>query len=168
MGPYKLPQYVTQTAHRAHCFYMAILTGFFEFLNRSQNVTDVCTYLYIMLVCQTLTTYISYDVLFIIILKIKKKFVFLEGGLPTNFDKNWGRTIIFPWYISWKYNSRCQVLVENNGETPPPPKNRKKSNFFQRKLVRVFPEKISTFSKFHNFLTRRSRALRKIYVIAMV
>ncbi len=59
-------------------------------------------------------------------------------------------------------------LANLGGGESPPPKNGGKFNFFQRKLVRVFPEKNSTFSKFHNFLTRRSRALKTIYVIAMV
>ena len=59
--------------------------------------------------------------------------------------------------------------LENFGENhPPPPKNGGKFNFFQRKLVRVFPEKIETFSKFHNFLTIRSRGLRKLYVISTI
>ncbi len=59
-------------------------------------------------------------------------------------------------------------LANLGGGKSPPPKNGGKFKFFQRKLVRVFPENISTFSKFHNFLTRRSRALETIYVMAMV
>ena len=43
-----------------------------------------------MLVSQTLSPYLSYDVLFIIILKIKKKFWFFGGGgFNIIFDQKW-------------------------------------------------------------------------------
>ncbi len=58
--------------------------------------------------------------------------------------------------------------LENFGENHPPSKKRGKIQLFPKKVGKSFPEKISTFSKFHNFLTRRSRALKTIYVIAMV
>ena len=122
-----------------------------------------------MLVSQTLSPYLSYDVLFIIILKIKKKFGFLEGGGSILFStKTWDVLLYFHDIYHGNIIVGARFWSKKVSEPPPPTKNRKKSNFFQRKLVRVFPEKIPTFSKFHNFLTRRSTALRKIYVIAMV